>query len=93
MVGPRCVGVSSEEVRGTRPVRDPEGKAKARGERWRSVFVCVQRGREINVRGLGASHLNDADDTGRDETSLSAKRTERRRKRELTVLVALPGGR
>jgi hypothetical protein len=57
------------------------------------VFVCVQRGREINVRGLGASHLNDADDTGRDETSLSAKGTERRRKRELAVLVALPGGR
>ena len=53
----------------------------------------MQRGREINVRGLGTSHLNDADDTGRDETSLSAKGTERRRKRELTVLVALPGGR
>ena len=43
VVGPRCVGVSPGEVRGTRPVRDPGGKAEARGgerDGEVSLYVC-----------------------------------------------------
>ena len=77
VVSPRYVGVSSG--RGLRPrgkFAVPRGRRRREEERGgvcARVYACL----EIDVRGLRASRLNDADNAGRrqdeDKTSLISK--------------------